>query len=233
MINDECNRLRRQLEEVAKAEERQTIVEQLEARRDELTTLRDQVVAVTDSLAAIASRCEIEGKLDPSKCIERVRRARESLKLDPLSLTKGRDFSLLTKAFEKFAEEGRDAALQTWEQYLPRARPTVDMNQVAQAETQEAFKSQASQLRFKARYAEQIGKQPPPNADDLSALERTWEEIRRMIAELPAVSNDPLVQEFLKAANSRTGATLDLLTEEVKQWLTQNKVAHKYCIRTM
>jgi hypothetical protein len=61
MINDECNRLRRQLEEVAKAEERQTIVEQLEARRDELTTLRDQVVAVTDSLAAIASRCEIEG----------------------------------------------------------------------------------------------------------------------------------------------------------------------------
>jgi hypothetical protein len=53
-----------------------------------------------------------------------------------------------------------------------------------------------------------------------------------MIAELPAVSDDPLVQEFLKAENSRTGASLDLLTEEVRAWLKRNKITNKYCIRT-
>lgn len=232
MITDECYSLRRQLEEVAKAEERETVVGQLEARRGELTALRDQVVAVSDSLTAISSRCEIRGQLDSAKCVERVQRIRQSLRADPLSITKGRDFSLMTKAFEKFIEDGRTAAVQTWEQYLPRARPTVDMNQVAQAEAQEAFKFKASQLRSKAKVAEQLGKQPPANTEDLLALERTWEEIRRVLAELPAVSDDPHVQAFLKAANSRTGATLDLLTEDVRAWLMQNGIDNKYCIRT-
>lgn len=232
MIANECKSLRRQLEEVANAEERQNVVEQLEARREELTILREAVVAVTNSLEAIASRCEIQGKLDSSKCIERVLKIRESLKVDPLSLTKGKDFLYMKKAFEKFTEDGNAAAIQTWEQYMPKARPTVDMNQVTQAEEQEAFKSKASQLKSRAKYAEQIGKHPPANTEDLSVLEATWEDIRRMIAELPAVSDDPLVQEFLKAANSRTGASLDLLTEEVRAWLKRNKITNKYCIRT-
>jgi len=54
-----------------------------------------------------------------------------------------------------------------------------------------------------------------------------------MIAELPAVADDPIVQEFLKAANSRTGASLELLTEEVRKWLKENNVANKYRITTM
>ena len=116
---------------------------------------------------------------------------------------------------------------------MPKARPTVDMNQVAQAEQQEAFKSKASQLRSRAKYAEQIGKRPPATANDLSVLEATWEDIWRMIAELPAVSDDPVVQKFLKAANSRTGASLALLTEEVRKWLQENNVADKYRITTM
>ena len=62
----------------------------------------------------------------------------------------------MKKAIEKFTEDGSAAAVETWEQYMPKARPTVDMNQVAQAEQQEAFKSKASQLRSRAKYADQI-----------------------------------------------------------------------------
>jgi hypothetical protein len=233
MIAEECRKLRKQLEEVAKAEERENTVTQLEARCSELLGLRDSVLTVTRSLEAISGRIEIIGKLDSSKCVERVKKIRESLRTDPLSITKGKDLSNMTKAFEKFIETGNAAARETWEQYMPKARPTVDMNQVAQAEQQEAFKSKALLLRSRARHAEQIGKHPPANSEELSELEATWEDIRTMIAELPAVSDDPTVQEFLKAANSRTGASLDLLTEEVRQWLQQNNVKSKYRITTM
>jgi len=233
MIAEECKKLRTQLEEVAKAEERKNVVEQLEARRTELLVLRETVLTVTNSLKAIASRCKIVGKLDSSKCLERVQKIRESLSTDPLSLTKGKDFLYMKKAFEKFTEDGSAATVETWEQYMPKARPTVDMNQVAQAEQQEACKSKASQLRSRAKYAEVIGKRPPASAEDLSVLESTWEDIRKMIAELPAVADDPIVQEFLKAANSRTGASLELLTEEVRKWLKENNVANKYRITTM
>jgi|GEM_PF-1503177 len=233
MIAEECKKLRTQLEEVAQAEERKNVVEQLETRHTELLALRETVQTVTNSLNAITSRCKIVGKLDSSKCLERVQKIRESLSTDPLSLTKGKDFSYMKKAFEKFTEDGSAAAVETWEQYMPKARPTVDMNQVAQAEQQEAFKSKASQLRSRAKYAEQIGKRPPASTEDLSVLEATWEDIRKMIAELPAVADDPIVQEFLKAANSRTGASLELLTEEVRRWLKENNVTDKYRITTM
>jgi hypothetical protein len=233
MIAQECKKLREQLEEVAKAEERENVVEQLEARRTELLKLRDAVLAVTNSLKAIARRRELVGNLDPSKCVERVQRIREALKTDPLSITKGRDFSNMKKAFEKFAEDGRAATEATWEQYMPKARPSVDTNQLAQAEQQKDFVTTASQLKTRAKYAEKIGKKPPANEEEFMEIESAWEDIRRMIAELPHVADDPNVQEFLKATNSQSGASLDLLTNEVRAWLAENNVADKYRITTM
>ena len=114
MIAEDCQKLRAQLEEVAKAEEREKVVEQLESRRTELLALRETVTLATDSLKAISSRTEIAGKLDSTKAIERVQKIRESLMTDPLSITKGRDFSNLKKAFEKFAEVGSAAVEATW-----------------------------------------------------------------------------------------------------------------------
>ena len=114
MIAEECKKLREQLEEVAKAEERENIHEQLESRRMELAEIRDTLLAVTDSLKAFSARnIELLGELDSTKCIDRVRNIRESLQTDPLSITKGRQFSDMRKAFEKFATEGADCAQAT------------------------------------------------------------------------------------------------------------------------
>ena len=233
MIAEECRKLREQLEEVKKADERQNAVEQLDSRREELVTLRDALLSVTDSLKAIAKRTSIEGKLDPTKAIERVHKIREALKADPLSITKGRDFSNMKKAFEKFAKEGSAASEATWEVYLPRARPKPDSNQVAQAEQQNDFVTIATRLKARAKYADKIGDKPPANEEDLQEIEAAWDDIRRMISELPDVASDPTVQEFLKAANSQRGASIDLLTDEVRDWLHENNIAEKYRITTM
>ena len=233
MIAEECRKLRERLEEVAKAEERRNVVEQLDMRRTDLLELSDAVLRVAETLKAITSRCQIAGKLDASRCVERVQTIRAALCSDPLSITRGREFSNMRKAFETFVDDGNAAAVETWELYRPKARPKVDMNQVAQAEQQEAFKSKASELRSKERNAEQLAKRPPANESDLWKLEALWDDIRRMLGELPAASDDPVVQEFLKAANSRTGASLELLTDEVRKWLQDNNVSDKYRIITM
>jgi len=233
MIADECAKLRKQLEEVKRAEERQNIVEQLDVRRKELIELRDQVLSVTDSLSAILKRTSIQIDLDIAKVIERVKRIREALQSDPLSITKGRDFSYMKKAFEKFSQDGSAVAKKTWEIYMPRARPKLDTNQVAQAEQQNDFKTIASRLVARANYADKLGKKPPANEEEFKEIESTWEDIRQMISKLPQVASDPKVQEFLKAANSRSGAPLELLTEEVNKWLTENNISEKYRITTM
>jgi hypothetical protein len=233
MIAVECRNLRQQLEELALAEERKTVHDQLEQRRCELIEVRDMLLEVTNSLKAISARTKLVGDLDAEKCLDRVRKIRESLLDDPLSITKGRQFTDMRKAFEKFATDGKACAEATWLQFMPRARPSVDPTQVAQAEQQKDFKAIAAKLKNREKYAEQLAKKPPANEEDFAEIESTWNDIREMIAALPDVADDPVVQEFLKAANSSGGASIDLLTDEVRAWLQENKIADKYRITTM
>ena len=233
MIAEECKRLRQQLEELALAEVRETVHAQLEQRRCDLVEVRDMLLVVTNSLKAISARTKLVGDLDAEKCLDRVRKIRESLLADPLSITKGRQFTEMRKAFEKFATDGIACAETTWSLFMPRARPTVDTNQLAQAEQQKDFKAIAVKLKNRAKYAEQLAKKTPANEEDFAEIESAWDDIREMMAVLPDVADDPVVQEFLKAANSFGGASIDLLTDEVRAWLQENKIADKYRITTM
>ncbi len=233
MIAEECKKLRRQLEELALAEERKSVHDQLEQRRYELAEVRDVLLAVTNSLQAISARTKLVGYLDAEKCLDRVRKIRELLLADPLSITKGRQFTDMRKAFEKFATDGKACAEATWHQFMPRARPSVDPNQLAQAEQQKDFKAIAAKLKNREKYADQLAKKPPANEEDFAEIESAWNDIRQMIAALPDVADDPVVQEFLKAANSSGGASIDLLTDEVRAWLQENEITDKYRIITM
>lgn len=230
MIADECKKLRQQLEKVAKAEANEKIVEQLNLRKKEILELKDKVVAATVSLQAIARRTAIIGKLDATKAYERVKKMRIALKDDPQSITNGRDLTTMASAFNKFTEHVLAATTATWDQYLPRARPNVDANQVAQAEQQEAFKKKAGELKSRVKHAEFLSKSPPATEVGFVELETIWQDIRILIESLPAVTNDPKVREFLKAANSPNGAALDMLTKEVLLWLNENKASDKYRI---
>ena len=230
MIADDCRNLRQQLEQVAKAEANEKVVEQLNLRRAELVEVRDKVIAAIESFQAIASRTTTTGNLDATKAFERVQKLRVALMADPQSITKGRDLTYMKSAFDKFTDDVSKATVTTWEQYLPRARPNVDANQVAQAEQQEAFKSKATQIKSRAKYAESLSKQPPATEAEFADLEAVWLDVRTLIESLPGVTNDPKVRDFLKAANSPKGASLDILTEEVLAWLKENKTADKYRI---
>jgi hypothetical protein len=230
MIAEDCKSLRLQLEQVSKAKLNEQIVNQLSERRKDLLQLKEKVVTAVVSLQAIANRTSIVGKLDATKALDRVQKLREALKSDPQSITKGRDLTYMTSAFEKFADEASKATELTWDQYLPRARPNVDANRIAQAEQQEAFKTKAIQLKARVKHAEQTSKHPPLTEAEFVELEAVWEDIRELLEALPAVTNDPKVREFLKAANSPKGASLDLLTEEVIIWLRENNTYEKYRI---
>ncbi len=230
MIADDCKALRLQLEQVTKAKRNEQTVHQLNERRTDLLELKEKVVAAVVSLQALAKRTTIVGKLDATKAVDRIQKLREALKNDPQSITKGRDLAYMKSAFEKFTDEASKATELTWDQYLPRARPKVDANQVAQAEQQEAFKTKAVQLKARVKHAEQSSKRAPSTETEFVELEAVWQDIRRLLEALPAVTNDPKVRDFLEAANSSKGASLDMLTEEVIVWLKENKTHDKYRI---
>ena len=233
MIEEDCRKLLEQLEEVSKANEREGIVKQLDSRLDDLNTLRLKVLAATDSLKAIAYRTSIDSELNPAIAIDRVQTIRSLLNADPLSITKGRDFTSMKKAFEKFAEEGRVAVEDTWVAYMPKARPNVDKGRMAQAKQLKDSAKDADRLEKLDDRATNLGKTPPADEAEFLEIEAVWNEVRQMIDKLPEISSDPKVQEFLRAANSQSGASLDLLTDEVRIWLQKNSLAEKYHITTV
>ena len=233
MIADDCKKLRQQLELVAKAKANEKIVEQLNLRKNELLQLKNKVVAATVSLEAVGSRTKIIGKLDATKAYERVQKLRIALKDDPQTITNGRDLTNMSSAFNKFTEHVLAATTATWDQYLLRAQPNVDANQIAQAEQQEAFKKTVRELKSKVELAEFLSKSHPTSETGFVTLETVWQDIRILIESLPAVTNDPKVREFLKAANSLNGAPRDMLTKEVRLWLNENKASDKYRIVNM
>jgi hypothetical protein len=230
MIEDDCKKLRHQLEQVAWAESNEKIVEQLNFRKQDLHILKEKVIAATTAFQAIASRTAIIGKLDATKAFKRVQALRVALMDDPQSITKGRDLTNLTSAFDKFTDDVTKATTATWEQYLARTRPNVDLNQLAQAEQQEAFKTKVAQLKSRFKEAESLSKNPPATEAKFAELEAVWEEIRTLRESLPSVTDDPKVREFLKAANAPKGASLEMLTAEVLAWLNENKTHDKYRI---
>ncbi len=233
MIADECQSLLKQLEKVAKAEELEKIHEQLETKRNDLTSVRDSLVAVTNCLKALSHRTELAINLNPTKCLHQVHKIRQALETEPLSITKGTQFKSMTNAYEKFTAEGYECAQKTWEHYMPRQKPSVDMNQLAQAEQQSSFKTTVSKLKTHVRQADKMGSKPPETENEFLDLESIWQDIRTMMEKLPDVADDPLVQEFLKATNSPGGAPIDLLTDDVRAWLADNNIASKYRITTM
>ena len=184
-------------------------------------------------MEAVGSRTKIIGKLDATKAYERVQKLRIALKDDPQTITNGRDLTNMSSAFNKFTEHVLAATTATWDQYLLRAQPNVDANQIAQAEQQEAFKKTVRELKSKVELAEFLSKSHPTSETGFVTLETVWQDIRILIESLPAVTNDPKVREFLKAANSLNGAPLDMLTKEVRLWLNENKASDKYRIVNM
>ena len=136
----------------------------------------------------------------------------------------------MKKAFEKLADEGESIAKETWDIYRRTAQPTIDKNQLAQAMVQASFKQLASDIEQKDKDLGRRAKKPPKTKEDLDSIEEGWEEIRQMISGLPEVASDPKVQEFIIAANTKDGAPLEMLTDEVSDWLNENNMSAKYRI---
>jgi len=150
-----------------------------------------------------------------------------------LSMTKKQTLAGMTRALNSFANKGIAVAGATWDQYLPKAQPSVDTVRLTKAERLKGSVAIASRIKDRAKYARSLAQRPPANEEKLREIETIWEDIRQMMSELPDVADDPKVQEFLEAAESRSGASIDLLTEEVRVWLHKNNVAAKYRITTM
>lgn len=230
MIASESEKLRDLLRELEKAKSNERVVNSLNERQQDLVELRNSMRTAFDSFAVLNKRITVKQKPDGEKSLTYIGGLRETLKADPEGITKGRDFTRMKKAVDKLADELGTTTIEAWKDFVAKSQPKLDANQVGQARQLQAHKEDVQKLEDLNSQSKKLSRQPPENEEAFAGLESHWVTIRTLISSLPSPSDNPEIQAFLESANSREGAQLELMTEEVIDWLKKQKMSKKFRI---
>ena len=220
------------LGELEQARQNQTVADAVNKRITELEEVEKPFIVAMNSIRALAqSGIVLESRLPNStKATERVLAMRKQLGDDPQDITKGQGFNQLCRAIKNLTEQCDEVASSAWNDHVKKTGPVVDKKVLDQHRDSPRHANIVDQLECMLREVKTLVRTPPADAATLQTIERQWEDIRRLLAELP-ISDNPEVQAFLNAAVSVDGAPLDLMTSAVKQWLAETGMLTDFCIR--
>ncbi len=230
MITTECERLRDLLRGLEKAKTNKRVVESLNERQRDLTDLHAKAKQAFQSYKVVDKRESVIPIPDGTKAQKFVADLRVALKEEPESITKGRGFTTMKNAIGKIADSLNEATKETWKDFLAKSQPRLDANQVAQSRQLQAHKADATRLQDLNDSSKRAARKPPTDEEAFVLIESRWKQIRELIKSLPSPSDHPEIQAFLEAANSRNGASIELMTTEVLDWLKEQSMSKKFRI---
>ena len=137
----------------------------------------------------------------------------------------------MKNALGKIADTLDEATKETWKDFLAKSKPKLDANQVGQARQLQVHKADVERLEELEALAKRAVRKPPVDEEAFADIESQWQTIRELVTSLPSPSDNPEIQAFLEAANSRDGAPIELMTEEVLDWLKEQSMSKKFRIR--
>jgi hypothetical protein len=223
-------RLRVHVEHADAAQKATKFTERVEAVR-ELRERLDRALAIVEVLEAAAAQltaAEIAPVRKPpsaDKVTETLRAVSDKLKTAPLSLNEGRDFATFRKRFEDRTSSMEDAVSKSIGQ-IEQGSPTVDEAFLRQVETVASYDLLVRDIRTKRDEFRMATLRGASTSTIQIFLERRA-ALRAAVDSLAPDEFPPAVIEFFKAARRATGAPLQLLTDDVRAWLTQRDLLTK------
>lgn len=228
MITTECEKLRDLLRGLEKAKANKRVVESLAKCEQDLVDLRDKAKSSFQAFEAMNKRETVPGTPNGTKAQSHVAGLRTALKTDPESITKGHGFTNMRKAIDKIAVALDTATKEAWKDYLAKSKPKLDANQLSQARQMQAHKADVVRLEELDGLAKRAARKPPADEEAFASVESQWESIRDLIKSIPSPNTNPEIQAFLEATNTRDGASIELMTEEVIDWLKKASNSKKF-----
>ncbi len=117
---------------------------------------------------------------------------------------------------------------QAWKSYLTQHLPSINKEMLNIFIKLESLKPTIERIYILNRQIQEI--EFPKNSEDFDRVDKLIEELKQSLDSLSSDKIPEDVQNFLKAAANQ-GATIDLLTLEVKEWLIQHRLAESLRIR--
>lgn len=116
-----------------------------------------------------------------------------------------------------------------WKRYAKNILPHLDDELLGIFEKLPSTRAQVRNIRQLQKQAQQLVVSLPSGDDDIQKFVNLSNSIRQSWQNLEATEISPAVMDFLKAACS-AGASLDLFTDEVRQWLGEHRLIQAFSI---
>lgn len=117
----------------------------------------------------------------------------------------------------------------SWKKYAQNILPRLDNELLGIFEKLPSTRAQVRNICQLQQQAQQLAVYLPSGDDDIQKFVNLSNSIRQSWQNLEATEISPAVMDFLKAACS-AGASLDLFTDEVRQWLSEHRLIQAFSI---
>lgn len=185
------------------------------AHLDEIVVRIAELRNVRDLLQPLESR-RLEELPDPAHVRKVVTTLRDALEHDLDRFRSRRDFGRFARSLKQLIEEAQ-AVLDDVLASIRRGGPSIDASLLSDLATVPEYAAPVTEVR--RLRDELLNWRPFEDSDAIAGFLDRRERLRRIVGELEDSKLPEDVRGFLRAAQARNGASVDLLNNEVRAWL--------------
>lgn len=224
--------LRATLDRLSRVDTVMQQLQQLEPVRSEVNGWAEELPRLVSQYAVFSQRDDLSLGVEPdgSRVVSAAEAARTKIAENPLEITRGRTFTNLRNAVDRLVGEYRETIDQAWVAWVQNIAPKIDDAELSPFEGHPEYRQTVADIKIKRGTLRRSEREQAEDATGFETVERLIAELCELLGRLPITAPDE-VKTFLAATNSKEGASIDLFTDSVREWLRVNNQLDKYRIR--
>jgi hypothetical protein len=233
MILDRCQNLKLRIDEKKHLEQSVNQIRRFRKVRDVLVQHRARLASLVSVWRALREAGIPFGDLPTAvrRAVEAVSAAQRAYLQSADSVIDERAFALVPfgQAMTAATDAFEEALTVAWQRHVALKVPPA--NREVQDALATAFPREIRIIRVGGERIEQLRQILPKSRESIQELEEEVRALQQTWGQLGGGEVPPAVLTFLKAAATTSGAGLDLLTEEVRGWLTAHGIVRSFAIK--
>lgn len=231
-VTARCASLNKQLIALQEARELLLQADQYQARKTDIAVLAEEferVARVADAL--VTAEVVQPRRLPPTTRLrESLSKIAARVRDEPQNLTQGRDFTTFRQRLERLTTDTEKVLDPAWRQAVAE-HASLDQGFLQDLRSVPGQAQRVDRLQLQLRQVRQFGTTLPDSTEDVRVFRSHVSEMKSRLDELTADDYPPDVLEFFRSAQHEPGASYDLLTPEVAEWLRERGLLSRLRIR--
>lgn len=200
-------------------------------RREEINKINKQLRPLVSTSAAFRAKdigsADVNDQLVELKAV--ISKVGQLLAENPEEFTRAQNFKKLQEGVTALASDLEFGLRNIWFYYTRNLLPNENNELLEVLGTLSSFSDSVKQIRQINEEIAKLRNNLPLSEEDIDKFKELADKMKRVWDDIEAVPSDILA--FLRYAVSSSGAPIDLLTDEVKEWLAKYNINKSFKVK--